>query len=238
MKITYIGHSGFLIESEKCIFLFDYYETESNNGIFPDFNKSNPMFVFASHFHGDHYNPEIFTMFSDVSNINYILSKDIKKKPDIETITTVKANDEYSFKDNSDNEIKVITLKSTDSGVAYIVKYLGKTIYHAGDLNWWAWEDDTKQEANDMKAKFQREIKKLSETTQEIDAAFLPLDPRQDSLFHLGFDYTMKTANIKHAFPMHMNKDYTVIEKLKQLQTSSQYREKIINIKEENPYEI
>ena len=34
---------------------------------------------------------------------------------------------------------KIRTLRSTDEGVAYLVSYRGKRIYHAGDLNWWHW---------------------------------------------------------------------------------------------------
>lgn len=243
MKITYIGHSGFLVESESCTFLFDYFKTEINNGIFPDFNRSNPLFVFVSHFHSDHYNPEIFNMSTGVKNVHYILSKEIKVKSDInpEFVTFVKANTETILKISNgglDNSVRINTLKSTDAGVAFIVEYLGKTIYHAGDLNWWRWDGDTKQEINDQKARFTREIEKLSSIAPEIDAAFLPLDPRQEEFFYLGFDYTMKHANISYAFPMHMWNDYSYIGKLKEMDSSITYREKTININKENPYEI
>ncbi len=35
---------------------------------------------------------------------------------------------------------EIRTLRSTDEGVAFVVHYAGKTIYHAGDLNWWHWK--------------------------------------------------------------------------------------------------
>ena len=42
--------------------------------------------------------------------------------------------------------VQVETLKSNDEGVAFLVTAEGRTIYHAGDLNWWYWngepEDD------------------------------------------------------------------------------------------------
>ena len=37
---------------------------------------------------------------------------------------------------------EIRTLRSTDEGVAFVVHYAGKTIYHAGDLNWWHWEGE------------------------------------------------------------------------------------------------
>ena len=56
LKITYIEHSGFLLETENAVFLFDYYK-----GALPQINPQKPLFVFVSHKHGDHYNPDIFS---------------------------------------------------------------------------------------------------------------------------------------------------------------------------------
>ena len=240
MKITYIGHSGFLVELETVTFIFDYYvtETDINGGNFPEFNRDNALFVFASHSHGDHYNPDIFTMFGDVKKVTYVLSYDIKPKISAAASNYIflKANAEYTLSDG----IAVQTFKSTDKGVAFLIDCAGKLIYHAGDLNWWAWEDDTKQEANDMKARYTREIAKLRDAVAEraIDAAFLPLDSRQENLFYLGFDYAMRQVEIKTAFPMHTSDDFSVVDRLKEMEISAPYRDKIINIKREKVYEL
>ncbi len=55
MKITYIEHSGYAIEWESCIWVFDYYR-----GKIPDWEKTKPLIIFASHAHKDHFAPEIF----------------------------------------------------------------------------------------------------------------------------------------------------------------------------------
>ena len=55
MRITYIGHSGFLVELKKSLLLFDYYE-----GALPALSHEKQLYVFASHRHPDHFNPEIF----------------------------------------------------------------------------------------------------------------------------------------------------------------------------------
>ena len=34
-------------------------------------------------------------------------------------------------------QLLIRTLHSTDFGVAFLVRFHGKWIYHAGDLNWW-----------------------------------------------------------------------------------------------------
>lgn len=57
MKITYISHSGFLVETERCYYLFDYYRGE-----LPPLEPEKPILVFASHFHQDHYQPAVFRL--------------------------------------------------------------------------------------------------------------------------------------------------------------------------------
>lgn len=57
MKITYIAHSGFLAELEHTILLFDYYQGE-----LPELPDEKMLYVFASHRHPDHFNPEVFRL--------------------------------------------------------------------------------------------------------------------------------------------------------------------------------
>lgn len=77
MNITYICHSGFLVETTKCYYLFDYYK-----GSLPHLDPSRPIFVFSSHGHADHYNPHVFSMLEalDMTTIIAVLSNDIPRK--------------------------------------------------------------------------------------------------------------------------------------------------------------
>ena len=77
MKITYIYHSCFLVETADCYYLFDYYKGE-----LPKLDTEKPILVFASHRHEDHYNPDIFTMLSDreMGKVYAILPNDIPAK--------------------------------------------------------------------------------------------------------------------------------------------------------------
>ncbi len=70
------------------------------------------------------------------------------------------------------------------------------------------------------------EVDKLAGT--KIDAAFLPLDPRQEENFYLGFDEFMRKAKVMHAFPMHCWDDYSVIGRLKSMEVSIPYRDRIV----------
>lgn len=209
MNITYINHSGFLIEWDYCYWLFDYYKGE-----IPELKKDKKIFVFVSHNHGDHFNPEIFELLKDNHNVVYVLSSDIKHiNENTNKIISVKPSSEYTIQDDSSERILLQTLKSTDRGVAFLLKYQDKTIYYAGDLNLWLWKEETKQYNNNMRANFEKEIIKLKDVF--IDVAFAPLDPRQEEWYYMGMESLLTTARVKYAFPMHFWNKPDIVDQFK-----------------------
>ena len=171
MKITYIDHSGFLVESRDCCYIFDYYKGE-----LPLLDKKKEVVVFCSHFHKDHFNPKIFEILDDMG-VAYqaVLAKDIRKRnhrSDIK-ITYVYHDKTYDL----DKGTQIHTLLSNDSGVAFIVRTQEGTIYHAGDLNDWYWDGEPEADNQRLTQAYRAEIKKIK--GMHFDAAFVPLDPRQ-----------------------------------------------------------
>lgn len=216
MKITYIGHSGFSVELPSATLLFDYY-----TGTIPAFDPLKPLFVFSSHQHQDHFNPEVFRLTEACPLTHFIFSRDIwtsRRKylksgvsdEAMESAIYLKAHEEQSFP-CGDTVLTVRTLRSTDLGVAFIAECDGMRIYHAGDLNWWLWDGDSKQDAGNMTANFQREIDTLSGIS--LDVAFVPLDPRQEEYYALGINYFLETVQPRHIFPMHFWEKYEVISR-------------------------
>ena len=118
MNITYIYHSRFLIETNVCYYLFDYYRKQ-----LPNLDPEKPIFVFASHFHQDHYNKKVFTLLKQqgMKNIHAILSKDISKQnyPDVDGIQITRVTFHQYYELPYRTELQ--TLHSTDSGVAFFV---------------------------------------------------------------------------------------------------------------------
>ncbi len=219
LKVTYLAHSGFLLEWDNCYWLFDYYKGELNN-----LDKEKKLIVFVSHGHYDHFNKHIFHLEIEHPNIQYFISSDIKlSEKDVSDygitgelsrkIQVVKPSLEYDANDNHGNKINIKTLKSTDKGVAYVLSYLGKTIYHAGDLHLWVWKEDDKQSNNNMTARFNKEMDIIK--NQFIDVAFAPLDPRQEEWYHLGMDAFLETTSVKYVFPMHFWNKPEIIQKYK-----------------------
>lgn len=234
LTIQYISHSGFLVTGPDAVMLFDYYK-----GALPD-HIGKPLYIFASHRHNDHFNPEIFRYGARFRDTHFILSDDIS--PAVLDKTGIDRSKAVFLAPNTDltlDSLQIHTLGSTDEGVAFLVKTGGRTIFHAGDLNWWLWaEEATAADAQKMTEAFKREVQKLQ--GEAIDAAFLPLDPRQaDHQFWLGLDLFARTASIRHIFPMHMWDDYSVIGRFKKLDCSIPYRDKIADIRAEGQiYEI
>lgn len=268
MTVTYLSHSGFCIEWEDCVWIFDY-----DKGTLPEFSGEKPVFFFVSHFHADHFNPEIFLRGETPAEksgatVRYVLSYDIKlteKKllplcrrhfegagrqaaengadpaqllagrilRQLPSVLSVRADSEYGggdgLSDGAGVPFRLATLKSTDSGVAFLLEYRGITVYHAGDLNWWIREEDTKQEYGNMTAKFMRQMDKLK--NRSVDFAFLPLDPGQGAWYWRGFDYFMRNVSASVTFPMHCWEDYGVIRRMKARPESVPYRERIADIK-------
>ena len=230
MKVTYIKHSGFCIEWETGIWMFDYWQGE-----IPSLPEDKQMTIFVSHKHGDHFNPEIFHMFSQYASVQYILSDDLRhtvKKQNLpeHVLSAITFMKPYTVYENDGMTVR--TLRSTDSGVAFLVEYGGKVVYHAGDLNWWVWHEESKQEYCDMTARFQREIAKLKEWASHIDVAFVPLDPRQEDWYRLGMDYFVQQIDVDTIFPMHFWESYEWIEKYKAT-LDDDLKKKIVSIERE-----
>jgi len=216
LNVRYIFHIGFLVEIPAGYYLFDYYRGE-----LPQLETQKPITVFSSHSHPDHYNPEIFTILRGIGmkDIYAVLSKDIseKKYPKDIKVLRATANTTYDLPNGEHFE----TLKSTDSGVAFLVTTKEGIIYHAGDLNDWTWDDEPDSDNRQMRGSYRHEIDKLK--GRKIDVAFVPLDPRQDAHYADGILYFLSVAEIKYVYPMHYWKKPEIIDRF--LLEYPQYRE-------------
>lgn len=220
MTVTFLAHSGFLVEWEHFYTLFDFYKGE-----LPKLDSQKPLLIFASHRHEDHFDPRIFTeVFAQHSNIHYYLSRDLnltERRRGWLNITeemfshvTLLRPDEVFITECDGVPLSIRTIKSTDIGCAFLLGSEGKLIYHAGDLNWWHWTSEGAAYCNNMAAMFKRAIKKLYSAVESeaydngvapvIAAAMVPLDPRLEDGFGMGLEYLLRTVEVQKVFPMHM----------------------------------
>lgn len=219
IKLTYIFHSGFVLEAERCILIFDYWMDPS--GIMRQHFKPSGekhIYVFASHFHEDHFTKEIFRWGNEnpSTNYTYILSKDILKHH--------RANKEeadvWLAKGGTweDDNIKVTATGSNDSGVSWIVEVEGKRIFHAGDLcNWYARSLENGTADKEIystefgeyidpvmeEKRFLGELKDIRKITGSFDLVMFPVDGRIGNGYTLGARQFIERFNVGLFVPMH-----------------------------------
>ena len=75
MKLTYIFHSGSVLETGRSILIFDFWMDPAHVMESVLLSKK-PLYVFSSHFHEDHFTREIFEWKKQKSNITYIRPHD------------------------------------------------------------------------------------------------------------------------------------------------------------------
>lgn len=243
MQVRFIHHSSFAVETDGPVLIFDYFDGSRVNGYtfggrLPDYAPDTDIYMFASHSHRDHFDLDILRLCERWPNVRYILSKDIRISPNFlkkhgigpsvrDRVTFVTPGKTYAV-----GELTVTTLLSTDAGVAFYVKAQDYYLFHAGDLNDWRMEGAGDLINGKMRRSYQHEIKKLAGLP--IDAAFVPLDPRQMQHESAGIDFFLKNTDARHIFPMHMWQDYSGIERYKRRVAWPGAAERIMEITGEN----
>lgn len=203
MHVTFLDHSGFLVELPGLTLLFDWWK-----GDLPPL-PSGPLLVFASHRHPDHFDPRIFALDDGQRDVRFLLGKGIH--------LTDRNRKKWGLSEKAAADCRVLSggesasplpgvtveaLPSTDEGVAFLVTAEGRTVFHAGDLNWWHWEGEDKAWNANMAADFKRYTEPLRGRC--ADLALLPLDPRLGVPYaYWGLLRFLELMDIRHLLPMH-----------------------------------
>lgn len=226
VKITYLYNSGFTVETVKHLLLFDYYRDHVNK---KDLKKADnttskrllqtekKVLTFASHSHGDHFNPVILEWMDQRADIRYVLSNEIKPGRMDERIKMM-----APYEDLKIDDVAIKSYGSTDLGVSFLVRVDGLSIFHAGDLNWWRWWDDTEEEMKVAERWFKEEIERIK--GEKIDIAFFPVDPRLEHNYGVGGKYFIERIQPAAFIPMHFGADYEITDKFADLMKEADTR--------------
>jgi L-ascorbate metabolism protein UlaG (beta-lactamase superfamily) len=217
MKITYIYHSGFAVETESSLLVFDYWKDPAR--VAAELLRSpKPMYVFASHFHEDHFCREVLEWRRLKPDTTYIFSKDIlrhRRAAREEADVWLGTHGHWA-----DGRISATAAGSTDSGVSWIVEADGHTIYHAGDNNNWYARLLTSTREDDIaggiefppeldpqreEKRYLGELKEIGRHTDHFDVAMFPIDARIGNGYTSGARQFLERFAVKLLVPMHFS---------------------------------
>ena len=141
LDVTYYHHSGFSAAMDDVLLVFDYWlgergELPENKRITTDMLRAyKEIYVFISHEHPDHLDPAVFEWRKEVP-VTYIVSGDM---PVGTRGRRMSPGDEMELSPR----VRVKAFESTDLGVSFLVDLCGVHIFHAGDLNFWHWREES-----------------------------------------------------------------------------------------------
>lgn len=207
MKLTYIYHSGYAIEAEHFTIIIDYYK-DSEKEVVRDnlLKKKGRLYVLSTHSHHDHFNSEILSWKEEHADIRYIFSKDILDSKNAKDSDAVYLDKSDLYEDEN---LFVQAYGSTDLGVSFLIKAENKTIFHAGDLNNWHWnEESTAEEIKEAEDFYQRELDLLAADVKHIDLAMFPIDPRLGKDYMKGAEQFIDAIQTDILAPMHFGMAY------------------------------
>ncbi|MBN1272563.1 MAG: ankyrin repeat domain-containing protein [Candidatus Aminicenantes bacterium] len=195
--VWYLGGAGWAIKTKNKFLVFDYAPMGSgpdepllaNGNINPEEIKGQHVYVFVTHAHNDHFNPSIFKWKDSLKNITFILGFEAKNAPDH---TAIKPRERKKIDD-----MEIITIKSTDEGVGFIVSVDGLVLFHAGDHA---------NKAEDVNGPFRIEIDYLAGLGIKPDMIFMPITGcgfQDEGTIKKGIVYTLDHLKPGAFFPMH-----------------------------------
>ncbi|MBR0091630.1 MAG: MBL fold metallo-hydrolase [Lachnospiraceae bacterium] len=247
MQLTYIHHSGFLLETPACTLLFDFVE-----GTLPQIPAGKPLYVFVSHTHHDHYTKKIFSVAETAAaqgatEICYVVSDDVPRR-DVPAALKEKTVFLKPHQKWEDGRIHVETLVSNDTGVAFVLAVPAEAaapaagngaathepslqIYFAGDLNAWNWDGDEEDMA--LIKIYHEELAHINDRI--FDLAFIPLDPRLGEEYIQGITDFFDTCGCeaKVIAPMHMWGQYETAKKARALTDKYPYMDRVLPVSRE-----
>ncbi|MEG0864524.1 MAG: MBL fold metallo-hydrolase [Clostridia bacterium] len=201
LKIIYHYNSGFSVQVGGTLLVFDYWEGENRSlGQVGRITTSalrafEHIYVFISHAHPDHLDPIVFTWEAEKLPITYVVSSDMPVGTRGKRICPLQTRE-------LSPDVTVKAFQSTDLGVAFLVKLYGLSIFHAGDLNFWHWrQESTLREIEAAEAAFYEAMEPIK--NEKIDVAMFPVDPRQGLMYDAGANHFILTIKPRVFIPMH-----------------------------------
>jgi len=233
IKIWYTGHSGWALQFNNKVVIIDYWQqggknnepSLSNGNITVNELKGKKVYVFVTHNHSDHYDTTIFNWQKEIKDIKYVYGFQPEK--------ILNNNDKpyngplYKYFDDNQtgmvDDIKVTTIKSSDTGQGFLLEVNGLKIFHPGDHALFNEE---------IAADYKKEIDFIAQQNNNIDIAFLPVTGcpsswKKENIVN-GFFYAIDKLNPREVYPMHAFQREFALKEFAEIAKQKKYNNKII----------
>ncbi len=202
--LFYIFHSCFAWKDDSVLIVFDYWKDHADGRLqrMVDERGSRQLYFVVSHFHEDHFNPDILS----VEGARLLLSYDTvrRRRIDKSRLSAVLHRAECY----EDEWLRVVACPSTDVGVSTVVTLQdGTVLYHAGDNNNWYFSESSEQircALRDMEGRFLSSLRDVKRAAPAgVDYAMFPVDPRLGSDTLRGVNQFLHQIPTRNFCPMH-----------------------------------
>lgn len=212
LTLTYLKHSGFMLELSAAVLIFDCYADPSGAVADRLGRTDKPAVYFVTHWHADHWNAGILASAADdPGRVTYVIDRDTARahltpaqRAGIRLIETADGARLAADVLRVPGLRSVSVFGSNDEGVSYVVDTADGLIYHAGDLNDWDWQD---ADSPRMQAYYRSELDKIAAACagRVFDLAMVPVDLRLGDRAFSGAEIFAASLPVTHLVPMHLN---------------------------------
>jgi len=212
MPLTYIHHSCFAYSDPSFLLVYDYWR-DPKGRLQPLLDEAlaqkKAVYFAISHFHEDHFNPDIPEWCQQHQQWHLLPSYDTVRRRRIDKSLPLAV---LRFGEVVETPHFVLhAYRSTDVGVSTVtVLRDGTALYHAGDNNNWYFTDEDNPDADRVKVSLDQMEKLYLSTLRDIrkdfshiDHAMIPVDPRLEQEMLRGLFQFLKTFSVGQLHPMH-----------------------------------
>lgn len=204
--VTYLDHSGFMVQTPEVILVFDYYRDPAHNVVKAlDHNPETPVVFFMSHNHREHFNHEVFNLGQNHKRL-YVISNDIVDRDDNLNlpISWMSPGDKV---ENLVGGIKVSAFGTTGKGCSYAVTTSdGLHIFHAGELGEpLSHNDDAPHDIVKYEEKFTKAVNSLASEQASFDLVMMAVNTVDGPDFAMGASKFLEKISAANFVPYHVD---------------------------------
>ncbi len=198
MQLTYLKNSGFALMQNNDMLILDCFNPKAHSMLGAKaLSEKHSITALVSHSHSDHYSKDIW----ELLGAKFAVSFDVPAKKEAVTLNP----GEHA----NVNGMQINACGSTDEGISFHIKWGEHSIFHAGDLNFWHWADEsTKEYVLSAKADFLNELSRIQAGVKELQLAFFPVDKRMGSDYFRGAVMFLEALKPKYFMPMHFGEEF------------------------------